>query len=129
MDVTDYRRFHFPYIHGVLDEFKYDTFLKDLFDPALRIKTFKANNPDFPTDIKDKKILKRYLTEPFPIHVRRELNNMSLIPEYDEMIHNSQSNYSKGFGTDDRNTSLMKLNSRTMALSASTRIVSILRVG
>ena len=90
MDFTDYQRFHFPYIHGVLDEFFYDTFPKDLFDPALRIKTFKANNPDFPPDIKDKEILKRYLPAPFPIHVRRELNNMSLIPEYDEMIHNTQ---------------------------------------
>jgi len=90
MDVTDYRRFYFPYIHDVSDEFRYDTFLKDLFDPALRIKTFKTKNPDLSPEIIDKEILKRYLPAPFPIHIRRDLNNKSLIFEYDEMIHNSQ---------------------------------------
>jgi hypothetical protein len=92
MDFTDYQRFHFPYIHGVLDDFKYDTFPKDLFDPALRIKNFKASSPEISPEIKDKEIVKRYLPAPFSIHVRRELNNMSLIPEFDEMIHNSQYN-------------------------------------
>lgn len=53
MDFNDCQRFHFPYIPGVSDETKFDTQSKDLFDPALRIRDFKASDLDLPLDTSD----------------------------------------------------------------------------
>jgi hypothetical protein len=58
--------------------------------PSLLIKTFKEQNPNFPPDIDDAEILKRYIPAPFPEKVRDALRGLSWIPEHDETIHKSQ---------------------------------------
>jgi hypothetical protein len=58
--------------------------------PSLLMKTFKERNPNFPPDIKDDEILKRYIPAPFPENVREALRDLSWIPEHSEFIHKSQ---------------------------------------
>jgi hypothetical protein len=58
--------------------------------PSVRLNTFKEQNPEFPPDIDDDEILKRYIPVRFRSSVHQALLNLAWIPENGELLDRSQ---------------------------------------
>jgi hypothetical protein len=81
-------KLHFPpipfFTMGCHDNYQWPT-----VSPAQQVEAFRSQNPDFPADITDDEILKRYLPAPFPRSVGFAFLRLGWIPENGEIIQAS----------------------------------------
>jgi len=67
----------------------YDNYHWPTVSPAQQVEAFRSKNPDFPPDISDDEILKRYLPAPFPRSVASTFLRLCWIPESGDLIQAS----------------------------------------
>jgi hypothetical protein len=86
---ADLRRLHFPSIptlfRGCRDEWDYTD-----ESPAVLAENFRRQNPNFPRDIDDDEIVKRYIPAEFRVDIASTLGSLLWVPAIGEFIQESR---------------------------------------
>jgi hypothetical protein len=89
MDEADFLHLHFPSIPSVTQGC-YDGRVYTDDPPAVQAENYRQQNPNFPRDIDDDEIVKRYIPARFPRTVSMESYALSWIPQSGEIIQDTQ---------------------------------------